>query len=542
VTDTDVEASGPGAVDESDGTLPAATEGNPLSQGLRQGRVPLPCVVVIFGATGDLTKRKLMPALYALAADGLLPPGFSIVGAGRTEQSTEEFRTQMREAVEHFGRVPLREDVWQVFADGLRYCHYDVDSEHGLAPLRDTLEELDRERGTGGNRVYYFSIPPSGFAPLAERLGAEGLSHAEHGSFRRLVVEKPFGRDLQSARELNAKLHVAFGEEQIFRIDHYLGKETVQNLLVFRFANGIFEPLWNRQYIDHVQITVAENIGVEGRGEYYEESGALRDIIQNHVMQLMSVVGMEAPSNFHAETVRDEKVKLLRAVRPIHPDDALLHTVRGQYGPGWVDGKRVPGYREEPGVPRDSLRETYVAVKVDIDNWRWAGTPFYLRTGKRLPKRATEIAIQFRRVPHSPFEGSIPAPSGERPGHAIEPNLLILRIQPDEGITLRFSAKVPGQSMRIRTVNMDFLYGSAFLKESPDAYERLLLDCMLGDPTLFAREDEVEEAWRFCTAILDGWRAHPPKRDDFPNYEAGTWGPQEARDFMARDGRQWRRL
>jgi glucose-6-phosphate 1-dehydrogenase len=517
-------------------------QSNPLSEGLRQGRIPLPCVVVIFGATGDLTKRKLVPALYALAADGLLPPGFSIVGAGRTEQSTEEFREAMREGVEKYGRVPLREDVWNVFADGLRYCCYDLDASDGLRALHQTLADLDRERGTAGNRVFYFSIPPSGFAPLAERLGEEGLSHSERDSFRRMVVEKPFGHNLESARDLNRQLHMAFSEEQIYRIDHYLGKETVQNLLVFRFANGIFEPLWSRQYIDHVQITVGENIGVEGRGAYYEESGALRDIIQNHVMQLMAIVGMEAPSNFRAETVRDEKVKLLRAVRPIHPDDALSHTVRGQYGAGWIDGEPVPAYRDEPGVAPDSLRETFVAMKVDIDNWRWAGTPFYLRTGKRLPKRATEIAIQFRRVPHSPFGGNTPTPAGSLPADSIDPNLLVLRIQPDEGITLRFSAKIPGQSMRIRTVNMDFLYGSAFLKESPEAYERLLLDCMLGDPTLFAREDEVEEAWRFCTAILDGWRAHPPDPNEFPNYEAGSWGPQSAGDFMGRDGRRWRRL
>jgi glucose-6-phosphate 1-dehydrogenase len=504
--------------------------------------VPLPCVVVIFGATGDLTKRKLVPALYALAADGQLPPGFSIVGAGRTELTTEEFRDSMHDAVKRFGRVPLRDDLWRVFSDGMSYCSFELDTEHGLEPLKRRLEEVDRERGTAGNHIFYFSIPPSGFAPLAERLGTEGLSRPAEGGFRRMVIEKPFGRDLASARELNHKLHAAFEEDQIFRIDHYLGKETVQNLLVFRFANGIFEPMWNRQYIDHVQITVAENIGVEGRGEYYEESGALRDIIQNHVIQLMAIVGMEAPSKVQGEAVRDEKVKLLRAVRPIHPDDALSHTVRGQYAAGWVDGEEVQGYRDEPGVSPDSLRETYVAVKLDIDNWRWAGTPFYLRTGKRMPKRATEIAIQFRRVPHSPFGGPAPTPAGLLPKDSIDPNLLVLRIQPDEGITLRFSAKVPGQSVRIRTVNMDFLYGSAFLTESPEAYERLLLDCMLGDSTLFAREDEVEEAWRICTAILDGWRSHPPDRETTPNYESGTWGPETAREFMARDGRQWRRL
>jgi glucose-6-phosphate 1-dehydrogenase len=544
VTDTAVtdSATAAGTSAEAGGEPVESTSGNPLSQGLRQGRVPLPCVVVIFGATGDLTKRKLVPALYALAADGQLPPGFTIVGAGRSQHSTEEFRDAMRDAVKRFGRVPLRDDLWRVFADGMSYCPVDLEAEDGLEGLKKRLEELDRERGTAGNHIFYFSIPPSGFAPLAQRLSAEGLSHQDQGGFRRMVIEKPFGRDLESARELNSKLHLAFEEEQIFRIDHYLGKETVQNLLVFRFGNGIFEPMWNRQYIDHVQITVAENIGVEGRGEYYEESGALRDIIQNHVIQLMAIVGMEAPSKVQGEAVRDEKVKLLRAVRPIHPDDALSHTVRGQYAAGWVDGEEVPGYRDEPGVAEDSLRETYVAVKLDIDNWRWAGTPFYLRTGKRMPKRATEIAIQFRRVPHSPFGGVEPTPAGALPKDSIEPNLLVLRIQPDEGITLRFSAKVPGQSMRIRTVNMDFLYGSAFLTQSPEAYERLLLDCMLGDSTLFAREDEVEEAWRICTAILDGWRSHPPDRETTANYASGTWGPETARDFMARDGRQWRRL
>ncbi|MHB8717778.1 MAG: glucose-6-phosphate dehydrogenase [Candidatus Dormibacteria bacterium] len=510
---------------------------NELADGLQGSRIPRPCVVVIFGATGDLTKRKLMPALWALAADGCLPPGFTVVGAGRSRHTTEEFRASMRDAVQTFGRVPLREDMWRLFAEGLSYCTYDLESEAGLDDLASLLERADRERATEGNRLFYFSIPPSGFAPLAELLGTRGLSRSASG-FRRLVVEKPLGHSLDTARELNRRFHQAFDEAQIYRIDHYLGKETVQNILVFRFANGIFEPLWNRQYIDHVQITVAEDIGVEGRGAYYEEAGALRDIIQNHVMQLMAIVGMEAPSNFEAETVRDEKVKLLRAVRPIAPEDALSHTVRGQYGRGWIDGESVVGYREEEGVPDGSLRETFVALKLDIDNWRWAGTPFYLRTGKRLPKRATEIAIVFRNVPHSPFERAGDGLAGRR----ITPNLLTLRIQPEEGITLRFGAKLPGPSMNIRNVSMDFLYGSSFLRESPEAYERLLLDAMLGDPTLFAREDEVEEAWRICTAILDGWRAHPPAVDSLPNYEAGTWGPEEARHFMARDGRQWRRL
>ena len=528
-------------------TVPSATpelDANPLREGLRLERTPRPCSVIIFGASGDLTKRKLVPALYALAADGLLPQGFSVVGAARTPMSDAQWREAMRSAVDQFGRVPLRDEVWTGFADGLRYAHVDFDEADGFAELKRRLDEADRERGTEGNRIFYLSVPPSAIGPYADRLGAEGLSRHPGDGFVRLIVEKPFGRDLRTGRELNEQLHRSFDESQIYRIDHYLGKETVQNLLVFRFANGIFEPVWNRQYIDHVQITVAESLGTEGRGAYYEESGALRDIVQNHIMQLVAIVGMEAPANFQAETVRDEKVKLLRAIRPIDPDDALRLTVRGEYGPGWVDGERVPGYREEKGVSPTSLRETFVALKLDVDNWRWAGTPFYLRTGKRLPRRATEIAIQFRRVPHSPFLSTAAGAALNRAGagSSIDPNLLALRIQPDEGITLRFSAKIPGQSFRIRSVNMDFLYGSAFITESPEAYERLLLDCMLGDATLFAREDEVDEAWRVCTAILDGWRAHPPDPDSLPNYEAGTWGPQGSHEFMARDGRAWRRL
>jgi glucose-6-phosphate 1-dehydrogenase len=502
---------------------------------------PPPATLVIFGATGDLTKRKLVPALYALAVDGLLPERFTVIGAARSELTDDQFRAAMRDAVTRFARLRLDEEVWSRFAEGLRYASFS-DRDGGLDGVKRALEIADRERGTAGNRIYYFAIPPSGFAQLAERLRHEGMSREEEGGgFHRMVVEKPFGRDFATARELNSALHSAFEEPQIFRIDHYLGKETVQNILVVRFANGIFEPIWNRRYIDHVQITVAETLGVEGRGSYYEETGALRDIIQNHVMQLAAIIGMEPPSNFEAETVRDEKVKLLRAIRPIHPDDALLHTIRGQYAGGSVDGAPVPGYRDEPGVDPGSLRETFVAMKLDIDNWRWAGTPFYLRTGKHLPSRATEIAIQFRRVPHSPFAGHRAMPGGMPPPDGIAPNQLLLRIQPDEGITLRFGAKVPGQAMRIESVNMDFFYGSSFQRASPDAYERLLLDCMLGDATLFAREDEVEEAWRVCTAILDGWRAHPPDRIHCPNYEAGTWGPAEADDFMRRDGREWRR-
>ncbi len=518
------------------------THVNPFETGLHQGRIPSPCTLVIFGATGDLARKKLIPALYALSLEGQLPMPFHVIATGRSASDSTSYRDQMRENVIQYGRLPFNQEAWDNFARNVEYVTIDVVSDNGLQPLVEVLDDIDTNKGGHHNHVFYLSVPPSAMGPLSRRLKEAGLSTPRQGSFSRLVVEKPFGRNLETARELNSTLHEAFAEEQIYRIDHYLGKETVQNMMVFRFANGIFEPLWNRQYIDHVQITVAESIGIEGRGEYYEESGALRDMVQSHVMQLLAITAMEAPTNFRAETIRDEKVKLLRSVRPIHPDDALQHTVRGQYGRGWVNGQEVMGYREEHGVPKGSLRETFVAARVDIDNWRWEGTPFYLRSGKRLGKRVSEIAIQFRRVPHSPFVGNIASPFGTLPDSGIEPNLLVIRIQPEEGISLKFSAKVPGQSMEIRGVNMDFHYGSSFLRQSPEAYERLLLDAMLGDTTLFARVDEVEEAWRFCTAILDGWRSHPPVESQFPNYEAGTWGPKDADLLLQRDGRAWRRL
>jgi len=497
-----------------------------------------PCALVIFGATGDLARRKLVPGLYALQVEGLLPERFDVVGVGRTAGDDASFRAAMEDATEAHARVPFNEADWTRFADRLHYVEAHADADGGLDPLVDLLGELDGIRGDS-NHCFYLSVPPSAAAPTATALALAGLANHGPDAFSRLILEKPFGRDLDSAMALNATLHECFAEEQLFRIDHYLGKETVQNLLVFRFANGIFEPLWNRQYIDHVQITVAESLGIEGRGEYYEESGALRDMLQSHVMQLLSIVAMEAPSSFTDEMIRDEKVKLLRSVRPIHPDDALARTVRGQYAAGMVDGMPAAAYRDEPGVPAGSLRETFVAARLDIDNWRWAGTPFYLRSGKRLARRVSEIVIEFRNVPHSPFVGHVPTPLGAVAEDGIEPNRLVIQVQPEEGMTLSFSAKVPGQAMEIATVSMDFSYRSSFAKDSPEAYERLILDALCGDATLFAREDEVAESWRLCTAILDGWRAHPPAPRTVANYAAGTQGPVGADELLWRDGRRW---
>jgi glucose-6-phosphate 1-dehydrogenase len=394
------------------------------------------------------------------------------------------------------------------------------------------LNKLDHERGTGGNRIYYLSTPPSQYPDIIQNLGAAGLNRSRKG-WTRIIIEKPFGRDLASARELNRQVAKVFREEQVYRIDHYLGKETVQNILVFRFANGIFEPVWNRRYVDHVQITVAENVGLEGRGAYYEEAGAIRDMVQNHVLQLLTLVAMEPPIAFDANPVRDEKVKVLHALQPLTGQDVVANSIRAQYGPGWVGGHQVTGYTDEPGVSPLSVTETYLVLKVSIDSWRWAGVPFYLRTGKHLPKRVTEIAIQFKQPPLMLFKRS-----GEAHGQ-VEPNVLTLRIQPDEGISLKFGAKVPGSETQIRSVNMDFFYGSSFFREQPEAYERLLLDCMLGDSTLFTRRDEVEAAWEFIQSILDEWKTEP--RESILTYESGSWGPQAADEFIWREGRRWRR-
>jgi glucose-6-phosphate 1-dehydrogenase len=501
---------------------PTSAEENPLLEGLRVRRTPEPCVLTIFGASGDLTRRKLLPALYSLAVRGLLPEKFAVVGVARTPESDDDFRARMKEAVQQFSRDPYRDEVWDALAAGMRYVTTDFASESGFDELGRALRELDDRRGTGGNRVYYLAIPPSAFETVVRGIASH---RTEHG-WMRLIVEKPFGRDLESARELNGLLQADFDESEIFRIDHYLGKETVQNMLALRFANGIFEPIWNRQFIDHVQITVAESIGIEGRAAFYEQAGAIRDIFQNHLLQLVALTAMEPPIDFTAESVRNEKVKVLKALHTPGPKSV----VRGQYGPGFVEGKRVPGYREEEGVAADSLTETFVAAKLYVDNWRWADTPFYVRAGKRLARRETTIAIQFKRAPHPPFEDS----SAE----GLRPNVLLIHIQPDEGVSLAIGAKVPGAGMTIRTVHMDFLYGGSFRQGLPEAYERLILDAMLGDATLFTRTDEVEEQWSLVDAIVAPWRRDRPA---FPSYEAGSWGPYAADELVQRDGRSWRR-
>ena len=506
---------------------------NPLRAGGRLERTPEPATLVIFGATGDLTHRKLVPALYNLAVDHTLPPNSQVVGFARRGWSDEQFRQEMCDGVKEFSRRPLEEPVWDSFAQNLHFLSSNFDDVGGYERLRELLDRLDEERGVGGNRIYYLSTPPSYYPTIIERLGEVGLGGRGRGrerGYTRIIIEKPFGHDLESARALNDQLHQVFSEDQIFRIDHYLGKETVQNILVLRFANGIFEPIWDRRYIDHVQITAAENIGVEGRGGYYEESGALRDMVQSHLLQLLDLVAMEPPVAFDANAVRDEKVKVLRAIRPIRGDAVADQVVRGQYDGGWVHGSEVSGYHQEANVDPRSTTETYAAVKLFIDNWRWQGVPFYLRTGKRLAHRVTEIAIEFKRPPHLLFAG--------QPEGGLEPNVLALRIQPDEGISWKVSVKAPGTRMNIRPVKMEFLYGSSFGEGAREAYERLLLDAFLGDSTLFTRSDEVETSWAFVTDILDAWSQMGPS--SVPSYESGSWGPREADRMLYRDNREWR--
>ena len=507
----------------------AATAENPFQDPLRfERRVP-ECVVVIFGANGDLTKRKLLPALYRLAYDRRLSAGFAVIGISRTPLSDDEFREKMLESVKQFSEdTKFDEDVWKAFAGGLHYLPGDINDADLYTNLAKKLEEIESERHTGGNVLFYLSTQPSQYAPIALGLGKAGLGKGS--GWRRLVVEKPFGHDLASARELSDRLHEVFRESDVYRIDHYLGKETVQNILAFRFGNGIFEPLWNRRYVNHVQITAAESIGVEGRGAYYQEAGALADMIQNHLLQVMATIAMEPSASFRADSVRDERSKLLRSIKRMTPDEIRLNAVPGQYGPARIGGQDVPGFRQEQGVDPESQTDTYAAVTFFVDNWRWAGVPFYVRTGKRLPKRVTEIAIQFNQAPLSIFE--------DEDGVGNAPNLLIVRIQPEEGISLKFLSKRPGAGMTLRPVSMDFNYGSSFGERSPSAYETLLLDAIIGDATLYTRQDMVEASWAVVEPIQNVWRKI---RFDFPNYAAGTWGPAAADEMLARRGHVWRK-
>jgi glucose-6-phosphate 1-dehydrogenase len=492
-------------------------------------RIPNPGIIVIFGASGDLTKRKLLPALFHLEQSGLLPKQFAIVGVARRPLAGE-FAADMREGIVYFGGADTNDPKLNEFVNKISYYALNFDDPAHYAGLKTELDRIAKEKGIGGDRLFYLATAPEYFADIVENLGAQGMAQPEQGQVG-VVIEKPFGHDLDSARELNHQVNAVFHENQVFRIDHYLGKETVQNILVFRFANGIFEPIWNRNYIDHVQITAAETLGVEGRGPFYEKAGALRDVIQNHVMELLSFVAMEPPSSFDAEAVRREKVKVWRAIPPV----PILNAVRGQYGPGVVEGQKVVGYRDEERVNPESGTETYAAVRLEIENWRWAGVPFYLRAGKRMKRRATEISIQFKQPPLLIFNRM----QSSGPCQDIQPNLLTIRIQPDEGIALRFGAKVPNTpNMAVCPVNMDFDYAAAFGTSSANGYERLLLDAMLGDPTLFAHRDGVETTWALYTPILQAWAAKNP--EVFPNYFAGSWGPECSDRLLERGGHVWR--
>jgi glucose-6-phosphate 1-dehydrogenase len=504
----------------------ATVPSNPFADELRSARSAKPCVLVIFGATGDLTKRKLVPSLMGLAKDGLLPPNFGVVGFARRPWTDDSFRTELAEGVKQFGR-PDTDSHFDALADAFSFHQSDFGETAGYQSLKTKLDQIDRARGTAGNRLFYLATPPSSYSAILQNLAATGLSIEKDGKFARVIVEKPFGRDIATAQALNEQVRAAFRERQVFRIDHYLGKETVQNILALRFANGIFEPLWNEKFVDNVQLTVAESIGVGSRGGYFEESGIIRDMIQNHLMQVLTLVAMEPPAAITADAVRDEKVKVLKAIRMFRAEEVDDATVRAQYTKGPFGGEEVVGYRDEEGVAKESVTETYAAVRLEINNWRWAKTPFFLRAGKRLPRRVTEVAIHFKQPPHLLFDG----------GKAALPNVLLLRIQPDEGVALRFGAKVPGPEMRIRDVRMDFRYGTAFGGETADAYERLLLDSMLGDGTLFARADEVEEAWRIVDSIVAGWKQSKRRPDE---YVAGTWGPERAEQLLGA-GRAWRK-
>ncbi len=493
--------------------------------------MPQPCNVVIFGASGDLTYRKLIPAIYNIAADGDLPTALNVVGFARREKSDEQFRTELEEAARKFSRQGVNDELWKSFAGRIYYHRSEFADAEGYRTLAQKLDQLDAEKNTQGNRLFYLSVAPSEFPGILEQIAAAGLNRTKEGAWARVIVEKPFGKDLKSAQTLNQVVNDVFAERDTFRIDHYLGKETAQNIMVLRFANAIFEPIWNSRYIDHLQITGAEPLGVEGRGPYYETAGATRDMVQNHLLQLLSLVAMEPPVTLTADAIRDEKVKVIKSLRQMSPEDVARDVVRGQYAAGSIGGKEVIGYRQEERVNPESKTETYVALKTHVDCWRWAGVPFYVRFGKRLAKGGTEIAVQFKDVPSVLFNRESP----------VGPNVLVIRIQPDEGISLRIQAKRPGASVRIEPVKMDFAYGTSFGKASPEAYERLLLDAMSGDATLFARRDEVEHAWEFVDRIEEAWH----KNDSPPplcHYPAGSWGPTEADDLIERDGRTWRRM
>jgi len=504
-------------------------EHNPLrdERDKRLPRIAGPCGLVIFGVTGDLARKKLMPAVYDLANRGLLPPGFALVGFARRDWANQDFGQVVYEAVRGHARTPFRESVWRQLAEGFRFVPGEFSDDDAFDELARTIHELDEVRGTGGNHAFYMSIPPKFFPVVTKQLARSGLSAQDGDQWRRVVIEKPFGHDLKSARELNDIVEAVFPPDAVFRIDHYLGKETVQNLLALRFANQMFEPIWNANYVDHVQITMAEDIGIGGRAGYYDGIGAARDVIQNHLLQLLALTAMEEPVSFDAHDLRGEKEKVLSAVRL--PPDLKAHTARGQYAKGWQGGQPVIGYLDEEGISKQSTTETFAAVRLDIDTRRWAGVPFYLRTGKRLGRRVTEIAVVFKRAPHLPFERTATEELGQ--------NAIVIRVQPDEGVTIRFGSKVPGTQMEVRDVTMDFGYGHSFTESSPEAYERLILDVLLGDPPLFPRHEEVELSWRILDPIEEFWTSQGQPEP----YSSGTWGPASAEAMMARDGRTWRR-
>ncbi|AWS48443.1 glucose-6-phosphate dehydrogenase [Streptosporangium sp. 'caverna'] len=511
-------------------TTEAVAAANPLRdpRDKRIPRVAGPCVLVLFGVTGDLARKKLLPAIYDLANRGLLPPGFSLVGFARRDWKDQDFAELTHAAVKEHARTPFREEVWKQLSEGIFFCPGEFTDDGAFDALAMMLKEIDETRGTGGNYGFYLSVPPKFFPLVVQQLKRTNLADAPPGSWRRVVIEKPFGHDLKSAQELNAITSAVFPESSVFRIDHYLGKETVQNILALRFANNLFEPIWNRGYVDHVQITMAEDIGIGGRAGYFDGIGAARDVIQNHLLQLLALVGMEDPTSFGADSLRREKEKVLKAVRL--PSDLSLSTARGRYGPGWQGGDPVIGYTQEEGISPESITETYAAIKLEIANRRWAGVPFYLRTGKRLGRRVTEVAVVFQRAPHLPFSKDDTEILGQ--------NALVIRVQPDEGITVRFGSKVPGTAMEVRDVSMDFAYGESFMESSPEAYERLLLDVLIGDPPLFPHQREVELSWQILDPIEEFWASQGPPEE----YPAGTWGPKSADELMARDGRVWRRL